>query len=456
MGRFSAVTGIGTVLAPFCLINVSVTGGLQTLDPIPPPSGATLLRRFTLLSLATTVVVGVLFGAITARLVEDFALRRQARATAAHVLQIAGTRLSLQDFLLLPPARKSDLDVAMRGLAGKADVISLTVWSREGQILYSNEPAGTADAPPPALLELALGGRLTWQRFAGSPPRLEVFVPVVASGITRPVAVYQVLDDLSDLQPALARLKWSVQLSVILGVLVLYAVLFTIVRAASADLAHKDVTLRQTFSGIIRSLINALDARDMATAHHSSRVADNAVMIARAMGLDEAQVREVQIAGFLHDIGKIGIRDDLLTKHGPLSEKERAVIQQHTDFGYDILGPVPIPEEIKLAVRHSHERWDGQGYPDALAADQIPLAARIVAVADTYEALTTDRPYRKAQAPQKALAMIGQGAGSQFDPTVVDVFLCIWQERAAGQGVQATPAANPVRPHGSTVSSRAG
>src|SRR5207245_1629650 len=129
---------------------------------------------------------------------------------------------------------------------------------------------------------------------AGSnPPRLEVLVPVLSSSVPQPVAGYQVVSDLSDLAPALSRLTWSVLVSVILGVLMLYAALFTIVRKSSGDLERQEWALHRSFIGIIRSLINALDARDMATAHHSSRVADNAVLIAQAMGLDEVAVSEV-------------------------------------------------------------------------------------------------------------------------------------------------------------------
>jgi len=403
--------------------------------PLPRPSGPTLLRRFTLLSLGTTIAVGILFGAITARLVEDFALRRQSRATATRVLEMAGARLSAKDFLHVPPSLPQ-FERAMRPLVGKIDIIHVTVWNRLGQVLYSDGRVGfDTPVPPSALLTSALSGRLQWRLLpaanpgAGSnPPRLEVLVPVVASSVPQPVAVYQVVSDLSDLAPALSRLTWSVLVSVILGVLMLYAALFTIVRKSSGDLERQEWALHRSFIGIIRSLINALDARDMATAHHSSRVADNAVLIAQAMGLDEVAVSEVQVAGFLHDVGKIGIRDDVLTKQGPHNAEERAMMRRHTMFGYDILEPVPMSESIKRAVRHSHERWDGRGYPDGLAGENIPLAARIVAVADAFEALTTDRPYRTARTPTTAVEEIQRGTGAQFDPTVVQAFLRVWRK----------------------------
>lgn len=348
----------------------------------------------------------------------------------------------------------------MADLVGKAESVHITIWNRLGQVLYSGGRAEFESLPAASTyLTLALDGQLQWRLVrstrggaGAAPPLLEVFVPVVASGISRPVAVFLILSDLSDLWPALTRLKWSVATSVVLGVLFLYVVLFTIVRRASGDLVRKERAQRQTFVGIIRSLVNALDARDMATAHHSSRVAEHAIRIARAMGLNEEFVSEVRVAGFLHDVGKIGIRDGILTKQGPLTAEESAMMQRHTVFGYDILDPVPLSEKIKLAVRHSHERWDGRGYPDGLTREQIPLAARIVAVADAYEALTTNRPYRSARSPEMATGEIRQGAGTQFDPQVVEAFLRVWQPAAPGEGVRAVPVTGTPGPQRSAQS----
>lgn len=360
---------------------------------------------------------------------EDYAVRQQAQTAALYVSQFAAPRLVPGDFLSPPPARRVQFEFALHDLVGRASIVRVAVWNKDGHVLYSNDRTLMGRTSPLSpLLDLALDGRIQWQLVrpdVGSPAvrRVEVFVPVVVNGAARPVAAYDVLFDLPGLEPALISLKWSVRGTVALGILALYVGLFTIVRSASRDLERQNMALRIAFDGTIRSLVNAVDARDMATADHSSRVTEYAISIARAMRVNKTQVEEIQVAGFLHDLGKIGIRDDILTKPGPLTKQERRMMQRHPLLGYEILQPVPIAERIKLAIRHSHEHWDGNGYPDGLSGEQIPLAARVIAVADAYEALTTGRPYRPAGDPADAVEEIKRYAGTQFDPTVVDAFL---------------------------------
>jgi putative nucleotidyltransferase with HDIG domain len=382
-------------------------------------------------------VLGVLFGEIAARIATGYALRRQAQASAMYVSEFAAPRLVPKDFFQPPPAARPQFEFTLRSLIGKANIVHVTVWNRNGEIVYSDEESQVGKVQPIAgSLQQALKGGLTW-RFTspnGEPGegyrRMEVFVPVVVEGDSRPVAVYHVVSDLADLEPTLIRLTWLMRASVVSGVLLLYLALYTIVRQASRTMGHQQTALRQAFMGIIRSLANAMDVRDMPTGHHSSRVAEHSEAIAREMDLDDALASEVQVAALLHDVGKIGIRDEILNKPGSLTPEEWEVIRRHPILGYEILAPVPIPEAIKLAVRHSHERWDGTGYPDGLAGEEIPIAARVLAVADAYEALVmTDRPYRRAVSPLRALEEIQRCGGTQFDPQVVAAFLRIMRRR---------------------------
>ncbi len=415
------------------------TSGFDGPGQLTESPGLTLLQRFTAVSLIATVVLGILFGEIAARIATEYALRRQANAFAMYVSEFAAPRLVPKDFLSPARAIRAQFEFTLRSLIGKANIVHITVWNQNGEALYSDNAADVGTAQPVSgPIRQALDGSLTW-RFVppdGESPtghrRMEVFVPVVVAADTRPVAVYHVVSDLADLEPTLIRLIWIMRTSVVLGVLLLYLALFTIVGKASRDLEYQQSTLRQAFIGIIRSLANALDARDMPTAHHSSRMAEYCEAIAREMGQGEDLVGEVQVAALLHDIGKIGIRDELLSKTGSLTPEEWDIMRRHPVLGYEILAPVPIPDSIKLAVRHSHERWDGTGYPDGLAGEEIPTAARVIAVADAYEAIVTDRPYRRARSPLRAMEEIQAGAASRFDPEVVTAFLRLLHRQTGG------------------------
>jgi putative nucleotidyltransferase with HDIG domain len=145
--------------------------------------------------------------------------------------------------------------------------------------------------------------------------------------------------------------------------------------------------------------------------------------IATELALPAHDIDTIYNAALLHDIGKIGIRDEVLLAPRKLTPDERAIIEQHPAFGNSILTPLKFLGEIKTYVRHHHERWDGTGYPDRRRAEEIPLASRIIAVADTYDAMTSSRPYRNAIDPEIALTEIRRSSGTQFDPTVVAGFL---------------------------------
>lgn len=424
-----------------------VASAQRTIERLEPRGSAwihriTLLQRFTLVSLLTTLAVGALFGTVAMRLVEQYALEQHAHSAAVYVSEFLAPRLVATDFLISSPARRVEFEFATRGLIGKAGILRLTVWNTRGQILYSDAPGmigRTFPLPPP--VAAALRGQTRSQiltRPAGREQRvrraMEVFVPIVPEGARRPAGVYDIVSDLTDLDSALGRVRWSVWANGITGLLVLYVALFTIVRRASRDLEQQEVTLRGAFAGAVRSLVAAVNARDAATATHSDRVADLAVAIAEVAGLGETDVGNVRIAAFLHDVGKIGIADNILDKPGPLTREERAVMQRHALVGYQILLPVPIPEAIKLAVRHHHERWDGSGYPDGLAGEAIPIAARIIAVADMYGALTADRPYRTARDSAEAAAQVERLAGTQFDPRIVAAFQQVWEQWAEDDG----------------------
>jgi HD-GYP domain-containing protein (c-di-GMP phosphodiesterase class II) len=180
--------------------------------------------------------------------------------------------------------------------------------------------------------------------------------------------------------------------------------------------------LRRSYIATVRALSNAVEARDAYTGKHAERVAAYGMELAEAAGLEVADSPQIEFGFLLHDVGKVAVPDAILFKSSSLTEEEYALVRRHPIIGSEILRDVDFLGEGKLVVRHHHERWDGSGYPDGLTGDTIPLAARVFAVADALDALTTDRPYRPAISFAQAREVVLAGAGSQFDPDVVAAY----------------------------------
>lgn len=181
---------------------------------------------------------------------------------------------------------------------------------------------------------------------------------------------------------------------------------------------EKEILLR----GVIRSMINAIDAKDSYTCGHSDRVAEFSRLIARELSLTDSQCEEVYMTGLLHDVGKIGVPDYVLKKPGRLIDAEFELIKQHPVIGYEILKHLENLSYVLPGVLHHHEAMDGSGYPHGLKGEEIPLYARILAVADSYDAMTSNRPYRRGMPTEKAEAILRGGIGNQWDPQCVDAF----------------------------------
>jgi diguanylate cyclase (GGDEF)-like protein/putative nucleotidyltransferase with HDIG domain len=173
----------------------------------------------------------------------------------------------------------------------------------------------------------------------------------------------------------------------------------------------------------VTSLAFAIDAKDHYTQGHSQKVSAYAVMIAQALGLTSAELEEIRLAGLLHDIGKVGIPEAILNKSGPLDAAEWETMKTHTDLGARILEPLKPMVRIREMVRHHHEFYDGTGYPLRLEGDQIPYGARVIAIADAYDTITSERTYKKARTPEDAFAELERCAANQFDPEIVRVFI---------------------------------
>lgn len=182
------------------------------------------------------------------------------------------------------------------------------------------------------------------------------------------------------------------------------------------------------FHDLILCITSALEARDPYTSHHSSRVAEMTEKICELLELDEEEKEVYHIAAHLHDIGKIGIRDDVLLKEGKLNDEEWKIMKSHSEQGYNILMNAKSFEMVADVVRSHHERFDGKGYPDGLKGTDIPLGARIIAIADSIDAMISDRPYRKGMATSICKDQIIKNIGMMYDPIIAEMVVGHWDE----------------------------
>ena len=178
---------------------------------------------------------------------------------------------------------------------------------------------------------------------------------------------------------------------------------------------------KEQYVSMIAALSSAIEAKDPYTEGHSRRVSEYAVMIAQEMRLSGRRVDDLHVAALLHDIGKIGVSDGVLNKAGPLSDDEWKIVRQHPEVGYRIVSQLKLSETSKSAILHHHERFDGKGYPSGISLSELPLEVAILSIADAFDAMTSDRPYRKGMTKEKALSILRQEAGNQFHSEVVDV-----------------------------------
>lgn len=195
---------------------------------------------------------------------------------------------------------------------------------------------------------------------------------------------------------------------------------------------HRD--LQNHYVAVVTSLAQAVEVKDRYTRGHSELVSRYAVAVAEVLSLSEKEMDEISRGAILHDVGKIGIDENILNKAGPLTDEEFAIIRLHPVYGAQILNPVPYMANVRDTVLHHHERLDGSGYPDGLQGDQIKLGARIVSICDIFEGLTANRCYRKALPPEKVVKILESEAGSKLDPELVEAFLKLYRQTGFSKG----------------------
>ena len=221
--------------------------------------------------------------------------------------------------------------------------------------------------------------------------------------------------------------------------LILYASLRTWLGRVNDQITHLD-TMNRQYRATIEALAHAIDAKDQVTHGHIRRVQTASLQLARALGCSDAhQIHAIEAASLLHDLGKLAIPEHILNKPGRLTPAEYETMKDHAKIGAEILAGVDFPYPVVPIVRHHHENWDGTGYPDGLAGDDIPLGARILQVVDCFDALTSHRPYRRALSRDEAIAILRERRGTMYDPAVVDAF----ERIASSMEVSAVPVSLP-------------
>ncbi len=227
-----------------------------------------------------------------------------------------------------------------------------------------------------------------------------------------------------------SALLLTVLYSISLGHMFLALFPLTLVHISFQGYMKLQTEARKTFEKISE----LLDARDHYTAVHSTEVADLAVRIGRELSLPPSEIERLEIAAKVHDIGKVAVPDSILLKPGPLSDEEWRVMKTHPEISAELIEGLEIYSAVVDAVRHEHERWDGSGYPDGLKGNEIPFLARVIAAADIYNALTTDRPYRKRFSDEEAIRIIRRISGKDIDPEVAAALLRVIEKKVKGEG----------------------
>jgi len=292
-----------------------------------------------------------------------------------------------------------------------ADNSDLSRVYNSGKIEVNVEDADQAET-----LELKDHGKL-----------FEMYVPIMHNGrLGGAIEVYRLAPDMN----FFGKENIIIGLVTMIIPLLLYGLIGKLFNRAVDTISgyHNDLqksygNTTKSYIDTIISLTRALEMRDMETEGHSERVVNLSLFIGEKLGLDKVELGRLVVGSYLHDVGKIGVPDSILLKPGKLDVEERKIIETHVIKGYEIISDVEFLKQAGDVVLYHHEKWDGSGYPEKLKGDDIPLNARIFALVDVFDALRSDRPYKKAFSVEKTMAIIEEGRGSHFDPQVADVLL---------------------------------
>jgi putative nucleotidyltransferase with HDIG domain len=409
---------------------------------------------FALWSAVVLLVFTVVITFFATRQIEGMVVTSSAKSMAAAVNGMIVHTLSDEELRNLRTTDLSQFDSLIADSIETSDIRAVKIWNREGVVVYSSLDKGEVGKVYPgyANLDAALAGKVVWNADTGDKAEsseeaasfggdvVEVYSPIQLKPGGEVLGVFEVYQYYTPVRGTVVSQLMGVWGLSAAAALLLYVVQLRIVKSAADRLKQSEDEAEQVNDrlqasmrdleehsvGTLQALTSAVDAKDSYTARHSLGVTDYAVAAGRCMGLDEHEIALLERAGLLHDIGKIGIPEAILLKPKALTQEEYRAVQEHSDMGARIIESIPFLKDLVPIVRHHHERWDGGGYPDGLSGENIPKLARLLAVADAFDAMTSDRPYRRAMRVAAAREELQRASGTQFDPDAVDALLtCI-------------------------------
>ena len=407
----------------------------------------TLLRTFLVASAAILAVGAIVLSSTLSAGLRELALEDNARDMSLFVDTVLTPAVVRGERVVTTPRTRRRLT---RTVQGSRNLRAASVWSRDGRLVFSTsrpkQVGRRIRIPSDARVAMRTRTPQTAlvQPFGSAPATVKVWTPLV-SAKGRVVGTAEVALDEAVLDQATAGFGRTIWVAVLAVLGVLWLTLAVLVRGASwrlrrqnddlesrsRELLESTRQLEETLLETVATLNAAVEARDPYTAGHSQRVRRIALAVGRELGLSAKQLGALATAAVFHDIGKIGMPDAILTKPDTLSRAESTLMREHVTRGAEIVSRIASFQDSVPAVRHHHERWDGRGYPDGLAGNAIPLDAAIIGLADAWDAMVTDRPYRSALQLSQALDEIRAGRGRQFNPAVVDAFLVVAKRQPA-------------------------
>jgi putative nucleotidyltransferase with HDIG domain len=410
----------------------------------------TLLRIFLFASAVILVAGGLVLGSVLTGTLRSQTLAMERTSLTEYVDGVLGPVVVRRNQVVTTHWVSQTILHAIRK---QPDVVSVKVWRADGTLAWTSLEPGRigkrfeldGDLGEAIRENRAVAGIISpdsegedeVESRLGFKHLIQVYAPLEDASRSRAIGAYEIYANPAHLQQLIGKRVLTIWLTVGGVFATLWLALALLVRGASRTLRLRTVQLRdrsarlaesyrlleQSALEAIESLNAAVDAKDPYTAGHSQRVQELALAIGRKLGLPSEELDTLGIAGLFHDIGKLRVPDAILTKPGPLTPEEFALIKRHPEDGVAIVGHLGRMRDAVPFIRHHHERWDGRGYPLGLAGDAIPVGAAIVGLADAWDAMTTERPYSRARSLHDAAQEIARGRGTQFAPAVVDAFL---------------------------------